>query len=124
MKIQKPGYGLDFLTVIWLAYALLIFWLIPDWRYSMFGVLLACGALSVMGIWINFRPAGYLFACSNIISSILAAMVSLGYFIPDRPFTWRSILTIAVPLYCAWAGMRWAMGRDTERSLENADIAG
>ena len=77
----------------------------------MFGALLFTGLGASIGIWLNIRSSGYLFACVNAIGALLAAMVLTGHILPDRPFSWKSITTVVVPLYCAYASIRWAMDK-------------
>lgn len=79
----------------------------------MFGLLLSCGVLATIGIWFGFKPSGYLFALVNLVCTILAAMLALGYFMPDRPFTWRSIMAIVGFLWFTWAGVQWAKSKAT-----------
>lgn len=120
MKLHKPGDGLDYITVIWMAYALLMFWWIPDWRLSLFGLLLLCGLLASIGIWFDIRISGYIFAIVNLIGAVLGAMLMAGFFLPDRPFSWKSILMILVLLSSAYIGFRWAMGH-TQKPSRNAE---
>lgn len=127
MKLRKPGFDLDFLTVIWIFYsALIVAWIgIPDRSFSLFGMLLICGVVSSAGIWMNVRPFGYVFAGVNLVAAVLSVMAMLGYFVPDRPFSLRSLLTVAVPLYCVFAGVRWArsasqaLPSDSKQQLKN-----
>jgi hypothetical protein len=127
MKLRKPEFDLGFLTIIWVIYAaLMIYWIdIPDRSLSLFGMLLICGIVSSIGIWMNVRLFGYIFAGVNLVAAVLSVMVMLGYIVPDRPFSLRSLLTVAVLLYCVYAGVRWArsawqaLPSDSKQQLEN-----
>ena len=117
MNFSKPTGGLDLLTILWIVYGGAIFWLIPDWRLSVFSGLLACGGLASIGIWFNFRLSGYLFALASLAGAAMFAAMMLGFFALDRPFSYRDLLVVGVLLYCVYAGVHWA--RTTSHSLRS-----
>ena len=122
MKISKPDGGLDLLTILWVIYGAAIFWLVPDWRLSLFSLLLACGILASVGVWLNIRPSGYIFASASLVGAVLAAAVMAGFLVPDRPFSFRDLCTVGCLLYCAYAGLKWAQGGSHSlRSKLNSD---
>ena len=117
MKFSRPTEGLDFITILWCVYAAAIIWLLPDWRLSSFGLLLACGVTSSVGIWLNFRPSGYFFAAASIVGAVLYSALMLGFFEHSRPLSIRGLVTIGALLYCVYAGCVWARGdSDSPRS--------
>ena len=117
MKFSRPTEGLDFITILWCVYAAAIIWLLPDWRLSSFGLLLACGVTSSVGIWLNFRPSGYFFAAASIVGAVLYSALMLGFFEHSRPLSIRGLVTIGALLYCVYVGCVWARGdSDSPRS--------
>ena len=110
MNISKPTGGLDWLTALWIIYSCTVFWLMPDWRFSSFSALLVCGCLASIGIWLNFRPSGYLFAFASLAGGVMFVAIMLGYVVPERQFSYRDPLTVTVLLYCVYAGTYWARG--------------
>ena len=103
MKLRKPEFDLGFLTIIWVIYAaLMIYWIdIADRRLSLFGMLLICGIVSSIGIWMNVKLFGYVFAATNLVAAVLVVLVMLGYFVPDRPLSLKTIAATAFfPLRC------------------------
>ena len=117
MKIQMPKNDLSFLTGIWVIYTALIFWWIdiPSGQLSWLGILLTAGVIGSVGIWLGMKPAGYVFAGANVVASILGLLLLLGFFVPDRPFSIKSITMTIVPLYCAFVAVRWA--RETPKPI-------
>ena len=112
MKISKPDRGLGFYTIVWLLASLFLFWAIVDMRFPL-SVVPLTGIVASIGIWLNIRSAGYLFAISNIGVAIFGGLVSAGYILPDRPISWQTVLVPFVSLYYAFASFRWA--RDESR---------
>ena len=122
MKLGKPEFGLEFLTIIWGIYAVLnIYWLeFPSQALSLFGLLLISGIVSAIGIWLDIKLFGYVFSVVNLIGAVLLFMIALGYFEPERPFSLQTLLAIGVTLYCTFASVRWTRirSRDSQQQFE------
>jgi len=108
MEFRKPNLGLDFLTLIWCLYAAVYLWCLPVVGTTLIRLLLACAVASSIGIWMNVRFSGYVFAVVNAVAAVLYGMLFTGFWRADPDPTLRAVITLVVTLYCTYAGVAWS----------------